>query len=142
MFMNTTRDTLRQIMVFCFCRHRQYVLLYCSWAFFKTFSIWTYATELICSNYQILHWSIWHVLAMQWKSYRFWVRRRRQFSTRAIQQGTNNLILIVSNLLFITLNLNSLGLENEQRVKTNRNEETSFSPLLIGEVVEWKHAIQ
>jgi len=47
-------------------------------------------TELICSNYQILHRSIWHVLAMQCKSYRFWVRRRGQFSTRAIQQGTNN----------------------------------------------------
>ena len=75
---------------------RWYVVYWC-WSCSHPFSFWTFTfTGLKHSDFQILHWSIWHILAMQWQSYWFRVRRCRQFSTRTIQQGINNLILIVS----------------------------------------------
>lgn len=59
------------------------------------FSFWTYIvlTELKCSDLQILHWSFWHILAMQCKSYWFRIRRCWQFSARTIQQGIHALTM-------------------------------------------------
>jgi len=64
-------------------------------------------TELKLSDFQILHWSIWHILAMQWKSNWFRVGRRRQFSARTIQQGINIFMFNVykPSILFVTVNL-------------------------------------